>query len=82
MLKEGNFYTVRCKEARLYCSSTTAPYPYWDKKYIPIFVLKEYPTFFLVTTLEHHGSMFGKAKPYNVTLDKTDLKNGIFEIRG
>lgn len=68
-IHEGAYLEARFK--------VTSDYSVWGETYIPIYIEKEYPKFFLCTVLEHKnpsGQNMGISKPYPMTIDKHNLK--------
>lgn len=60
----------------------TDAYP-WNNIAVPVLITEEHPLFLVGTVLPHHAPMgFAISQPYNVTLDKHDLKAGNLIIVG
>lgn len=60
----------------------TDAYP-WNGIAVPVLITEEHPNFYVGTVLPHHApGGFGISQPYNVTLDKHDLKVGNLIIVG
>lgn len=80
IFKQGDTIEVRLNAPVGYGKNTESPYPEWHKKYIPLRVLYEYSRFFVVRVRPHEG-MMGTVQPYNVTIDKRDLRTELFSWR-
>ena len=55
----------------------TSDYSVWGEVFVPIYIEKEYPNFFLCTVLEHKNptrQAMGMSEPYPMTIDKHNLK--------
>ena len=79
-LEVGKRYKLKHKDGTQKGSSPDW-YPFGGGA-VPVFVLAEYPRFYLVSVLPHYNpvSCFGKSKIYNVTIDKFDLNNRTFKV--
>lgn len=64
-------------------AGNTAPYPEWKGMRVPVFVKDEYPNFYVCEVLPHRNTnvaSFGDSRPYTVTIDKHDVKSGLFKF--
>ena len=57
-----------------------APYPGWYKKYIPVMIEGEHTKYYVCKVLPHMDAYGGITPPYNVTIDKWHIEQGIFKI--
>ncbi len=77
----GSDVRIRCSQSSL-TAGNTAPYPFWYEQFVPIEVMAEYDTFYVVKVLPHTkpGFSFGQAWPYTVTIDKFDLDTNVMIV--
>ena len=64
-----------------YSAGNNAPYANWHGQAMPVKVIAEYPNYFVVEVQPHLNTnrcAFGESNKYTVTLDKWDLRNGVF----
>lgn len=81
-LMVGGTYKVMLTDWSL-STTDVAPYPNWLKVKVPITVLEEYPTYYVVMAESHNNptlDTFSVSKPYRVTIDKFALNSGIFKV--
>ena len=78
---EGGYYNVMLMDNFL-STTDVAPYPNWYKQQIPVKIVKEYPSFYLVDVEKHFNPNHGinDSSPYRVTIDKVFIKNGTFIV--
>ena len=78
----GNTYKVMLMDWSL-SKTDVAPYPNWLKVKVPITVLEEYPTYYVVMVESHNNPTLdtvAKSNPYRVTIDKFALNSGTFKV--
>ena len=78
--EKKNMLVGQTVKATLKDESLKGAYP-WEGATVPVKIIGEYPKFFVGTVLPHRNpNGYGESKPYNITIDKHDIKSGRIKI--